>query len=303
MDKKKKCVVVMSTYNGADYLARQLDTVFSQADVDVTCFVRDDGSKDKTSMILNEYQQKGKRLMVEYGTNVGWEKSFMLALQHAPESDFYAFCDQDDEWLADKLSAGIEEIEKLNTDTPILYHCNKWSVYEDLKPLPHQVRRTPHPLNRENAIIQEYAQGCSIIMNRAARELVLRHLPQRRIAHDFWCGLVCYLFGKVIYDDRKLFYHISHGNNSSGEGHMCQSWLSRFRRIFKSEEVYYNPLDDLLEGYSDLLSDKDILFLNRLKNYKSSLKDKFYLLTSPRFIRDSFFGTISLKLCILLNRI
>ena len=44
----KKVVVVMSTYNGGERIVKQLDSIFLQKDVDIECFVRDDGSTDTT---------------------------------------------------------------------------------------------------------------------------------------------------------------------------------------------------------------------------------------------------------------
>ena len=301
-----KITVVMSAYNGSLYITQQLDSIFAQKEVDVTCFVRDDGSKDDTLQVLGKYQKslaEGK-LIISEGENVGWERSFLLALKDAPQADYYAFADQDDIWFEDKLISGIKMLEKEGSkNKPCMYHCNKISVTEDLKPLAHQVRRTPRPLNRQNALIQEYAQGCSIIMNENARQLVTKYIPREKIAHDFWCGLLCYLFGEVIYDNKPHFYHISHGNNASGEGHIIGSWMRRLKKFFAGGTVYFTPFSDLEEGFKRRLTDSDLVFLYRVKTYKKSLKNKLSLLFSINFVRDSFIGTCSLKLAILLNKL
>lgn len=147
----------MSAYNGSRYIVQQLDSIFAQKGVDVICFVRDDGSKDDTLQVLEKYQKglpKGKLIFVR-GENVGWERSFLLALRDAPQSEYYAFADQDDIWFEDKLQSGIKVMESVcDVDKPLMYHCNKLSVNEELKPFSHQVRRTPQPLNRQNAMIQ-----------------------------------------------------------------------------------------------------------------------------------------------------
>ena len=80
-----KIIVVMSAYNGSQYITQQLDSIFAQKEVDVTCFVRDDGSKDDTLQVLEKYQKslaEGK-LIISKGENVGWERSFLLALKDA----------------------------------------------------------------------------------------------------------------------------------------------------------------------------------------------------------------------------
>ena len=55
----KKIAVLMCTYNGEKYLSEQIDSIQNQKGVSVFIYVRDDGSKDKTIDILEEYQQKG----------------------------------------------------------------------------------------------------------------------------------------------------------------------------------------------------------------------------------------------------
>lgn len=296
----------MSAYNGSRYIVQQLDSIFAQKGVDVTCFVRDDGSKDDTLQVLGDYQKTipAGKLVIEQGENVGWERSFLLALKDAPKSEYYAFADQDDIWFEDKLISGIKMMVSVSDGSkPLMYHCNKLSVNEDLKPFPHQVRRTPQPLNRQNAMIQEYAQGCGIILNEQARKLVLHHIPHTKLAHDFWCGLVCYLFGQVIYDDAPHFYHISHGNNASGEGHTLGSWKGRLKMFFNKGNIYYSPYEDLLEGYGNLLNTEDKRFIEKVINYRHSVISKLCLLFSPKFVRDSIMGTVSLKLAILFNRL
>lgn len=300
----KKVTIIMSAYNGSKYIKEQLDSIFCQKDVEVTCFVRDDGSTDDTLQVLNRYTPQLGKLIVVDGENVGWEKSFLMALRDAPKGDYYAFADQDDIWFDDKLATGVNMLEKLvDMNMPCMYHCNKISVTEDLKPLSHQVKRIPKPLNRKNALIQEYAQGCSILLNEEARQLVCKHLPKHKIAHDFWCGLICYLFGVVVYDDRPHFYHISHGTNASGEGHLWKSRISRLKGFFFENHTYRLPMNDLIVGYSDLLKGTDIKFISKIITYKNSFFDKLYLIFSFHFIRSSFWGTILLKFSILFNKL
>lgn len=41
--KVPKCVVLMASYNGIPFISEQIDSILSQAEVDVRLFVRDDG--------------------------------------------------------------------------------------------------------------------------------------------------------------------------------------------------------------------------------------------------------------------
>ena len=53
-----KVAVIMSTYNGEKYIREQIDSILNQTGVEVELFIRDDGSKDSTVKIIEEYEQK-----------------------------------------------------------------------------------------------------------------------------------------------------------------------------------------------------------------------------------------------------
>lgn len=294
----------MSSYNGSSFIERQIKSIYNQKDVSINCFIRDDGSSDNTLQILTELQKEYANLSFIVGDNVGWEKSFLIALSLAPQADYYAFADQDDIWFDNKIINGLNQLAQYPDNEVVMFHCNKISVNGDLTPLSHQIKRLSRPINRQNAVVQEYAQGCSIIFNNAAKNLLTRRLPIEKIAHDFWVGLVCFMFGHVIYDCNPYFYHINYGNNASGEGHLLKSWQKRWRMFWRTKNVYYLPSLDLLsDAYVDLLTDEDKIFLQQTLDYKINIRSKLNLLFSLKFRRASLLGTLSLKCAIVFNRL
>lgn len=294
--------IVMSAYNAGNRIISQLDSLFTQKNVDVTVYVRDDGSTDDTLNILEQYkkEKQPQKLLIEKGKNCSWELSFLIALQNAPLAQYYAFSDQDDIWFDNKLSRCIEELEKYNASKAQMIHCNRISCNEQLVPLKHQSSKVPYPLSRENAVTQEYAQGCTIIINSIAKELVCRHIPETRMPHDFWTGMICYFFGEVHYCPESLFYHINHGNNASNAGHIRASQIARIRNLF-SQSLYPNPAYDLLKGYADFLGNDK--FIQDLKNYKHDFRARLALLFNSKFRRVNTTGTILLKIAVLLGKI
>ena len=300
----KTVTVIMSSYNGSSFIERQIKSIYNQKDVSINCFIRDDGSSDNTLQILTELQKEYANLSFFVGDNVGWEKSFLIALSLAPQADYYAFADQDDIWFDNKIINGLNQLAQYPDNEVVMFHCNKISVNGDLTPLSHQIKRLSRPINRQNAVVQEYAQGCSIIFNNAAKNLLTRRLPIEKIAHDFWVGLVCFMFGHVIYDCNPYFYHINYGNNASGEGHLLKSWQKRWRMFWGTKNVYYLPSLDLLsDAYVDLLTDEDKIFLQQTLDYKINIRSKLNLLFSLKFRRASLLGTLSLKCAIVFNRL
>lgn len=118
--------VLMSTYNGGKYLQEQIDSLIGQADVNLTVLVRDDGSSDSTTVILERYKQKG--VLDWYpGENIGSARSFLDLVSRAPYCDYYALCDQDDYWFPEKLSVAISRLEQTDSSKSALYFC-KWRL-------------------------------------------------------------------------------------------------------------------------------------------------------------------------------
>ena len=56
----KKVIVLLSSYNGEKYIEEQLESIFAQTYPNIDIYVRDDGSKDGTVAILQQYADTGK---------------------------------------------------------------------------------------------------------------------------------------------------------------------------------------------------------------------------------------------------
>ena len=95
----KKVLVLMSTYNGGNYISAQIESILTQENIDVELLIRDDGSIDETINIINMISAKHTdRIRLIIGKNLGYEKSFLNLLFNAKNADFVAFADQDDVW-------------------------------------------------------------------------------------------------------------------------------------------------------------------------------------------------------------
>ena len=54
---KKRILVLLSTYNGEKYLREQIDSILNQTHKEFRLLISDDGSKDSTRKILEEYKK------------------------------------------------------------------------------------------------------------------------------------------------------------------------------------------------------------------------------------------------------
>lgn len=296
-----KVIVVLSSYNGEQYIRRQIDSIFSQKEVCVTCFVRDDGSTDKTLSILESLTKQYPNLIVTKGENLGWKVSFMEALKNSGDADYYAFSDQDDIWFEDKLKRAIEFLKKTDLRHPALYHSNRLSCNEELIPLKKQTKRTAQPLSFENSLVQEYCQGCTMVFNKVARDLACK-CYSNKLPHDYWIGLISYIFGTVVYEDVPTLYHIHHGNNASTDGNLYIGWIKRLKK-YKKRDVYVVPANILLKFQVNGLTSHQVKTLNIFNQSKKSVLKRLSLVLNYKIKRINPIGTLSLKIALLLNRI
>ena len=93
MENPKLCILLAS-YNGEKYIKEQLDSIINQTYKNWKLVIRDDGSKDKTVAILNEYEKKDERIKVlrDSKGNLGFLKNFEELLFNADE-EFVLFSD------------------------------------------------------------------------------------------------------------------------------------------------------------------------------------------------------------------
>jgi len=282
--------VLMSTYNGEQYLREQIDSILEQEDVDVRLFVRDDGSSDSTLGILDEYKEN-KKLQYIKGENAGFRKSFLQLCDKVPESDYYAFSDQDDVWKKDKLIRMIKELE--TRKGPAVCTCDFEMVNEELSPI--NSSESSHPIdyskvNREQLkklVIMENivtGYGCTQVWNNELHKLMRKHKcgygKIRNISHDYALGMLGIYTGDYIAIPDKLIFYRQHGDNTSGSK---TSLISKYKRHFatiagKPKEQISIIDGDFINLYGELISEDDLEMINSVVRYNKNMKSRLKLL-------------------------
>src|SRR6185312_13487283 len=104
--------VIIPVYNGEAFLAETLESVRAQSLADWELIVVNDGSRDGTAAILDDYQWRlGTRMRVRTQANQGLAASrgHAVAMAQAP---LVAFLDADDLWLPHKLERQVAAAEE-----------------------------------------------------------------------------------------------------------------------------------------------------------------------------------------------
>lgn len=264
----KTIQILMSTYNGEKYLKEQLESILTQdceqfGKAALTLKVRDDGSQDGTQQILQQYAEKYPEIISWYqGENIGVIGSFFDLMKQADVCDYYAFADQDDYWMPEKLTRGIEKLEGLSEDKPLLYCCRPKLVDAQLHTIESNIDRPPMRPSFENAMIENIATGCTEIFNRNLYVLVIKQLPEFTVMHDWWLYLTATCFGEMVYDETSYICYRQHGGNVLGTktSHMDELKM-RLKRYKKNRGNISRQLGELVRIFGQEFPENEKLLL------------------------------------------
>ncbi len=291
---KPTVCVLLCTYNGEKYLKEQLESVLSQEDVDVTVIAHDDGSQDRTKSILAEYAVS---LFGE--EHYGAAKGFLYLLSIAPDADYYAFCDQDDVWDADKLITAVRTIE--SQKGPALYACGTRIVDEKGTFIVNHLlnaKRTP-----TSRMLYPSISGNTLVMNGALRGMAVEKTPETLIMHDTWLTKLCLGIGGYLHVDEQphLDYRM-HADNVCGMELTFSRKIQKFFNIIKyndeCEELYC-----LKSLYDVQLTSEWKAFIEDLKRTKKGLKFRVSFLKKQDIDFQNVGFNIAVKVKILLGRV
>lgn len=291
--------VLMSTYNGEKYLRQQIDSILKQENVNVNLFVRDDGSTDNTINILKEYQDKG--LLTFYvSENVGPAHSFMQLIYDAPESDYYAFSDQDDYWESNKLSVAVQNLNG-KEDTPALFFSRTTLADENLKPFG-SIEINPL-LSFGESLVYEFIAGCTIVMNNTLRNVLTKYTPQYLPMHDTWVYSVALAIGGiVVFDKQSHILYRQHGHNTIGQGQgSLHEWKRRLSRISNNEQSRFRRACEIKNGFHDMIIPENTKVLDAFIEAKDSFKKRIQLLFNNAFSCSKPSTSLMFKIALLFN--
>ncbi len=301
--------ILLCTYNGARFLAEQLDSLEKQTHQNWIVIASDDGSTDSTLEILRQYQAKwpAGKLTIHSGPQRGFCQNFLsLACDPNIRADYYAFCDQDDVWLPEKLNVALENITG-NQQAEVSYlYCGRTKyVTEKLKPC----GMSPlfvFPPSFRNALVQSIAGGNTMVFNRAAKLLLEKVGPVDVPSHDWWMyQLISGVEGDVFYDRSPQMLYRQHKNALVGGSTSMQSKLSRVLLFFYGRFKESNQRNIFaLESCANILANHNLDILNFFKKLRqANVKDRIRLIEVCGIYRQTKKDTLNLYLAILLNKI
>lgn len=293
-----KLIVLMSTYNGEKYLSQQLDSLLEQDLRPDKILIRDDGSKDDTVAILEDYSSRYGFIQYFCGPNKGPARSFWELICNCEDADYYALCDQDDVWFKDKLSTAVNRLEEEDSQIPLLY-CSRYTLTDGLlNPINSDVSPLYNYSDFPHSLIYHTAPGCTFVFNHEARKQIVKYDLEQEyfLIHDAIIHKVVCMFGKMILDPASHMYYRQHGNNEIGmNANVFKVFIGRVNRFLNGKIRNYrsNTAKSLLKVYGEQCTEENRRLLEIVANYRDSKELKRQLLEEECFrtntVNDLFF--------------
>jgi glycosyltransferase involved in cell wall biosynthesis len=213
-----------------------MDSLAAQSHRNWSLWISDDGSDDETVAIAKRYQSAwGKdRVHIFAGPRRGFSANFLSLVCRADiKADYFAFCDQDDIWLPDKISRALAWISGIAHTVPALYCSRTQLVDERNEPAGYSIlyRRPP---SFRNALVQNVASGNTMVFNGTLCGLLRQAGADVGVHfHDWWAYLVATACGGVVrYDQMPTLRYRQHAHNQIGENLGICARLKRIKLMF-----------------------------------------------------------------------
>lgn len=268
----KTVTVLLSTYNGERYVKELLDSVLAQKDIHLSLLIRDDGSTDDTLSILKEYNDTHNNITLFEGSNKGYIKSFWSLMINAPESDYYAFCDQDDIWEEDKCISAIQLMEETKSNGPLLYTSNVKGINENGTVIKNCVFPVQGVISFADSLQRGSLPGCTFVFNEESKkEATKYHGPQ--ISHDWTLYIIAKAIGHVVYDDKSHIYYRLHEDNTVGlDESKVEHFKKKMSRFINNDykQVRSSIAKSILEIYGSQMSEEDKKTATLFATYSSN---------------------------------
>lgn len=103
--------IILCTFNREDLLPRAIRSVLRQSFHDWELIIIDDGSRDHTKTLVQEFQNRDARIRYYYQTNKGLAKARNAGMKRA-RGEYICFVDSDDEIARDHLRKRLAYLQR-----------------------------------------------------------------------------------------------------------------------------------------------------------------------------------------------
>ncbi|MBP1628247.1 MAG: Alpha-L-Rha alpha-1,3-L-rhamnosyltransferase [Holophagaceae bacterium] len=291
--------VAMCTFNGANYIGEQLESIATQSCPPMELIICDDCSSDGTMAILENFattvpfQVRLFRNETNLGSNQNFEKAISLC-----QGDIIVLADQDDAWMPHKLEITLSSFKNHPTAVAMFSDAALMdqhgvpmgsTMWEALRFSPSQHSTQSNGIFSPIILLTgNVITGATMAFRSIFRPFIGTIPPG--FVHDYWIALAMAHQGEIVMVDTPLIHYRQHPGQQIGAPRIKPKEPSHFRwghrnRITRWREKHqqmtkmHNALSTLLNNLC-ITENKGPAFLQFSMRYHAYLS--FRLELSPR---------------------
>lgn len=217
-------LIMMATFNGAEYIKKQIDSIIAQDYTNWKLIIQDDFSTDNTYQIINDYCQKDSRISCQQNTsgkNGPYYNFHNLAnrCKNNHKYNYYMFCDQDDVWDVNKISKFLSVLENEEQTIPLACYADMRLIDETDNVIGYSIEQMSGIayVNKYSLFFSHIVSGCNMMIN-AAGFFQVPHVDLNNpfteyLSHDNLYIKYAAITGNVVYIDSPLMSYRRHSGN------------------------------------------------------------------------------------------
>lgn len=287
-----KISIIIPVYQVEKYIKRCLDSILFQTYSNLEIILIDDGSRDMSGKICDEYAIKDSRIKVIHQDNAGVSVARNKGLDICT-GDYITFVDSDDFLEPFMYEKMMEKVTEYNCDV-VMCDCVKDDGVIQT-PYTHDIRAGfynynqlkeeyyPHLLMMENVEYPATISNCLILFKREVASNI-RYIEGVRYSEDLLFGAqLLYNAKSFYYMKDEFYYHYWMNSESASHKFKIDKWKDYKILFYKSKEIFcddkqfteqidimllfflYNYAGDIL-FYKELNKKQKINYLNNLLN-------------------------------------
>lgn len=218
---KGRIAILMALYEPRmDWLREQLMSLEAQTYPDLTLYVRDDCSSqasfDEAERCIKECIRSFPYVLRRNETNLGSNGTFERLTAEA-EGEYFAYCDQDDVWLPEKLTTLQQALESQRAEL----------VCSDMYVIDGDGKRTADSVTQvwkghrfysgedvmKQLMIKNFVTGCTMLVRAGTAKEAIPFCPY--MVHDYHIAVCAAKKGTVISLPQQLIGYRIHGGNQT----------------------------------------------------------------------------------------
>ncbi len=300
-----KISIIVPVYNGEKYLRPLLDSIAAQSERSFELVAVDDGSKDSSVQILNEYKEKIPNLTVVSQPNSGVSVARNNGIA-AAQGEYFCFCDADDILSPDYLSVFVNAINQYAPDVMV---CG-YQVFYGEKSAAERVESVPQTIDLYEMYGQRAFEALSKfglqtqIWNKVYRTSLVRlcqieFTPGSSYGEDMFFNWKVFLASKsmIKIDCDLYFYRMIEGSASMRyHPHLYESYKGEYQRVtafaqqigFDREIIQDEVCQNLIERIPALVR----MAVRRKQGIRQARQD-IHCIAEDMFMKDALHRILS----------